>query len=238
LFCEVVMTYFLVNENFPAELCALLSKRGTVLRVPPFSALDFPVNRHPDMLAVNVCGVLFVYAEHTELTALLEKHGIPFRTVAAKAGKLYPNDVALNLFAHGSLLFACEKYAAREVLDYAAEQGLEPVNVRQGYVKCSVMLVGDAIVTADAGIYKAALTHGVDALLIRPGSIGIEKYDTGFIGGASAALGAGESCVFGNLELHPDGKKIRDFAGAHGVEIQSLGAGALFDYGGFVRVDT
>ena len=232
------MTYFLVNEKFPAELCGPLAKRGTVLRVPPFPALDFPVNRHPDMLAVNVCGALFVYAEHTELTALLEKHGIPFRTVAAKAGKFYPKDVALNLFVHGSLLFACEKYAAREVLDYAAEQGLTPVNVRQGYVKCSVMPVGDAIVTADAGICKAALEHGVDALLIRPGGIEIEKYDTGFIGGASAALGAGEVCLFGSLERHPDCEKIRAFASAHGVKLHSLGAGALFDYGGIVRVDT
>ena len=232
------MTYFLVNTNFPAEFCAWLESYGTVLRVPPFSALDFPVCSHPDMLAVNVCGTLFVYAEHTALISTLEKYGLPFRTVAAKAGKLYPADVALNLFAHGNLLFACEKHASREVLDYAKEQCLTLVNVRQGYAKCSVMPVGNALVTADTGIYKAARTHGADALLISPGHIGIEKYGTGFIGGASATFGAKKVCLFGNILSHPDGKKIRDFAGAHGVEIQSLGAGALFDYGGFVRVDT
>lgn len=232
------MTYFLVNENFPAEFCARLALYGTCLPVPPFAALDFPVCAHPDMLAVNVGGTLFVYAEHTELRELLEKHGIPFRTVSHKAGKLYPADVGLNLFTVGKLLFANEKYAAREVLDFAKKQGFTLVNVRQGYAKCSVMPVGGAIVTADAGICKAARAQGIETLLITPRYVDIEKYDTGFIGGASGTLCEGKVGVFGDLYSHPDGEKIFAFARAHGTTVESLGSGALFDYGGIVRVNT
>ncbi len=237
-FSESFMTYFLVNEHFPAEFCGELSRFGAVLPVPCFPALDFPVSAHPDMLAARVGGTLFVHAENMALCALLSEHGIHFRTVSAKAGKAYPADVALNLFTVGKLLFACEKHASAEVLAFARENGYEVVNVRQGYAKCSTMILDNAIVTADAGIYKAAKAHGVAALLISPAHVGIEKYDTGFIGGASGTLCAGKVCVFGSLNSHPDGEKIRAFALAHGVEVADLGAGSLFDYGGLVRVES
>ncbi len=232
------MTYFLINERFPAEYRACLSKYGEVLPVPPFAALDFPVSAHPDMLAVNVSGTLFVHAENAALCALLREHNIPFCEVSAKAGKAYPADVALNLFTVGKLLFACEKYASAEVLAFARENGYKVVNVRQGYAKCSTMVLGDAVVTADTGIYKAAVAHGVDTLLISHGHVGIEKYDTGFIGGASGTLCAGKVCVFGALGAHPDGEKIRAFALSHGVEVADLGVGPLFDYGGIVRLES
>ena len=122
--------------------------------------------------------------------------------------------------------------------EYAAENGISPLHIKQGYAKCSSMLLGDAVVTADTGIYRTAAAHGIDALLISQGGVEIEKYDTGFIGGASGALGKGKTAVFGDIRSHPDGKKILAFARAHGEEIISLGKGALFDYGGIVRIDT
>jgi len=100
------------------------------------------------------------------------------------------------------------------------------------------MLLRNAVVTADASIYRSAKKYGIDALLISPGGIGIEKYDTGFIGGASGMLEIGKTAVFGNILSHPDGEKILAFAHAHGEEIISLGEGKLFDYGGIVRIDT
>ena len=100
------------------------------------------------------------------------------------------------------------------------------------------MLVGDAVVTADSGIYLAAKSHSIDSLLISQGGVGIEKYGYGFIGGASGKLCKGKTAVFGNILSHPDGKKILAFANAHGEEIISLGEAPLFDYGGIVRIDT
>ncbi|MBQ9745550.1 MAG: hypothetical protein IJW21_01860, partial [Clostridia bacterium] len=193
---------------------------------------------HPDMLAANVGGRLFIHAENTALAALLESRGVPFSLSSAPAGKKYPKDVALNLFTAGSFLFANTKHASREVLGFAAERGFAPAHVPQGYAKCSAMLLGDAIVTADTSIYSAARARGLYALLICPGSVGIEKYDTGFIGGASGALAAGKTAVFGNILSHPEGEKILAFARERGEEIISLGEGPLFDYGGIVRLNT
>lgn len=232
------MTFFLANKNFPAEFDEKIAPYGEVLRVPEFTALDFPVSCHPDMLAVNVCGELFIHAENTALAALLESRGVPFSLSSSPAGKKYPADVALNLFTAGGFLFANTKHASREVMGFACKQGLTLAHIPQGYAKCSAMLLGGAIVTADKAIYKSALERGIDALLISPGHIGIEKYDTGFIGGASCTLAHGKTAVFGDILAHPDGKKMLAFAHVHGVELISLGEGALFDYGGIVRIDT
>jgi len=232
------MTYFLVNTHFPEEFARRLAPYGEVLRVPEFSALDFPVSTHPDMQAVSVCGKLFIHGENEALAALLESRNIPFLRISARAGKLYPADVALNLFTVKSRLFANTKHAGAEVLAFAEANGISEVYVKQGYAKCSAMLVGNAVVTADKGIFLTATLCGIDALLISPGGIGIEKYDTGFIGGASGTVCRGKTAVFGNILSHPDGEKIIAFARTHGEEIISLGEGALFDYGGIVRIDT
>lgn len=232
------MPLFLVNKSFPEEFARKIADHGEVLRVPEFTALDFPVSTHPDMLAANVAGRLFIHAQNEELAKLLESRKLPFSRVHAPAGKKYPADVALNLFTAGGFLFANTAHAAHEVAEFACERGFLPAHVPQGYAKCSAMLLGDAVVTADVSICKAAEARGLDALLISPGHIGIEKYNTGFIGGASAALGNGKTAVFGNILSHPDGEKMLAFARAHGEEILSLGEGALFDYGGIVRIDT
>lgn len=232
------MTYLLVNRNFPEEFAKKISPYGEVLRVPEFSLLDFPVSAHPDMLAVNVAGRLFIHKENASLAAMLEERGVPFSLSSAPAGKKYPADIALNLFVLQNFLFANLKHASQEVLEHARTQGIEYAHIPQGYAKCSAMLLGNAIVTADKSIHAAALERGIDALLISPGSIGIEKYDTGFIGGASATLEKGKTAVFGNILSHPDGEKILDFAAKHGEQIVSLGEGKPFDYGGIVRIDT
>ena len=231
------MTFFLVNKNFPKEFEEKISPYGEVLRLPEFGALDFPVSTHPDMQAVNVCGRLFIHSENKALASLLESAGIPFLCTSAHAGKLYPDDVALNLFTVKNFLFANTKHSGREVLAFAEEHGISPTYVKQGYSKCSAMLLGDAVVTADKGIYLTAVLRGLDALLVSPGGVGIEKYGTGFIGGASGALCPGKTAVFGSILSHPDGEKMLAFAEAHGEKIVSLGEGALFDYGGIVKID-
>lgn len=228
------MKYFIVNPSFPDSFIKSLLPYGKPISLPPFEKLPFPVSAHPDMRAVNINGRLFIHAEDTLLAEALAKHDIPFSLSYAPVGAKYPCDIALNLFTVKNLLFANSAHASADVLDYAQNCGYEIVHVPQGYAKCSTLLLGEAIVTADKGIYKAAAERGTDALLISPGSIGIEKYDTGFIGGASANIANGKVAVFGNIHLHPDREKIVDFSKKQGTEIISLGESPLFDYGGIV----
>ncbi len=231
------MNFFLVNPSLPDNLVNLLSSYGTTLTVPPFEKLEFPVNAHPDMRAVNINGRLFIHSEDILLAESLAKQNIPFSLSRAPVGAKYPRDIALNLFTVKNFLFANLAHASADVLDYAKFCGYELINVAQGYSKCSTLLLDDAIVTADKGIYRAATEREIDTLLISPGNIGIERYDTGFIGGASAKIAESKIAVFGNIELHHDGEKIVDFAKKHGTQIISLDNSPLFDYGGIVCVN-
>ena len=228
------MRYFIINPTLPEPLVKLLLPYGEPIVVPPFEKLDFPVSAHPDMRAVSIGGKLFIHENDTMLACALAKRDIPHTLCKTNVAAKYPHDIGLNLFTIKNLLFANTAHASTEVLEYAKLCGYETVNVSQGYAKCSTLLFDDALVTADTGIYRAAQERGIDALLIRPGYIGIEKYDTGFIGGASAKISDGKIAVFGDIKRHPDGEKIIDFAKNHSSEILCLTDSQLFDYGGIV----
>ncbi len=229
------MNYFLINKNMPESFVKTLSLHGTPIKVPENALLDFPVSTHPDMLAANIKNKLFIHSSDIRLGELLKESGASFTFSENKISSVYPMDIPLNLFTVGNLLFANERYMSRAVLSFARLLKLKIINVPQGYTKCSTMVVGNGIITADTSIYNAACAENIDALLIEAGHIGIEKYGTGFIGGASGEIAEDKVAVFGNLDYHPDSKKIRDFAYLHGTEIVQLGNGPLFDYGGIVR---
>ena len=90
--------------------------------------------------------------------------------------------------------------------------------------------------TADRGIEKILRADGADVLLLQPYTIGIEVYDTGFIGGASVLLDENTLGFFGNVELFEQYEMLRDFFARRGVSLISLGNEPLFDYGGAIDV--
>ena len=80
------MTFFLVNNKLPSEYAKKISEYGKTIRLPEFELMDFPVNSHPDMLAVNIGGKLFIHSENTLLANTLRSENIHFFSSSAKAG--------------------------------------------------------------------------------------------------------------------------------------------------------
>ena len=185
----------------------------------------------------EVGGKIFVHREYEAGQEVLDMLGVPYVRSEKAVGNAYPADVSLNCFAAGGVFFGNLSAVSDEVKTYVAQQGFFLQNVKQGYTKCSTLVLERAIITADRGIYTAAKQHGFDALLIQSGGIGIASYDTGFIGGASAVLDEKTVGFFGNLDGHPSGKEIRAFLKQRGVHTLSLSDEALFDYGGAVRIE-
>ena len=111
------------------------------------------------------------------------------------------------------------------------------VHVRQGYAKCACACVGNAIATMDRGIAGAALRAGLDTLLLESFPIGIEVYDTGFIGGASVLLDERTLGFFGQLEDWDGSAALTEFFESRGVRLVSLAQTPLFDYGGAVDIE-
>ncbi|MCD8315704.1 MAG: hypothetical protein LUD44_08770 [Firmicutes bacterium] len=146
----------------------------------------------------------------------------------------YPDDVKFNCFTLCGCLFGKLSAVSPHILAAAAAYGVSPVNVAQGYAKCSSCVFGDsAVITSDTSIYRAVKAHGGDAYLIGGGNITLPGYgggNDGFIGGASFFAG-GTLYFLGDVDFHPDCGIIKEAAARHGAAVVSLSDEKLFDSG-------
>lgn len=231
-----MMRYIFMSCDMPRETEAVLSAYGECVRIPPLSSLPAPVCTHPDMQMALLGGKMIIHSENTALAEILRKRHIPYIAEPRAAGAAYPHDVLLNCFALGSLFF-CSKYTSEAALATALSAGLIPVVTKQGYAKCSCLCLHESIITADGAITCACAKHGAQYLHIGAGSIGINGYDYGFIGGASGVIGD-TVIFFGDINTHPDGEKIKEYIYSKNMNIICAGDGKLFDYGGLVIFET
>jgi len=211
-----------VSERADERLLEYLRTLGREVRKVPASALVYDaVSAHPD---------IYMCALKTENSNVLIK---------AQPGELgyeYPACAAFNAVCLDKYFVHCLKYTNTRLLKAAENAGKIPVNVRQGYTKCSCTVVdGHSVITADPGI-AACLERlgGVDVLRIRPGYVSLPGFDYGFLGGASGRVG--DELIFsGDLSAHPDFGVISDFIKAHGVQLRYFPEYPLEDIGSIIE---
>lgn len=153
----------------------------------------------------------------------------------------YPGDVLYNAARVGKY-FLCSKYTdekliekAKNIPDGSGKNGLEIIMVRQGYVKCSLVVIDDDhVITEDEGIAKTLKERtDIECLLVAPKQVSLPGYEYGFIGGASGRVG--DEIIFnGNLCVHPDFSKIEDFIKKCGLKIKYFEAYPLTDIGSII----
>lgn len=198
--------------------------------------LPRPVAYHPDMqMCLLDTSRTIVLKGETVLQNQLLSLGYQVTETTKEPQASYPKDILCNaLILHG-VLFGRLNALDKAILNYATQQNLTQVNVKQGYTACSVCVVNEsAAITADAGIAKALKKHDIEVLLIRNGFISLHGYDTGFIGGCCGLIAENELVCSGSLEKHPDGNMIRKFLQAKGVQAIELLDEPLLDIGGII----
>ena len=125
--------------------------------------------------------------------------------------------------------------------ELAEQNGMDIVNVKQGYPACTVLALGSRLaITADKGMAHALSKNGIRTLIIEESEkIALPPYKNGFIGGAAGILG-NTVYFIGNLFSHPSGEKIRDTLKNAGYEAVSLDSSedSLFDLGGMILINT
>ena len=228
------MKYFFIHKDLPKTMRGRLSLFGECVPLPSFEKLPFPVCSHPDMLIAEIGGRLLIHEEYREGQTLLSSLGVPFLLSHTPVAEKYPEDIRLNCFCVGDSFVSNEKYVSSEALQLAKKLGFRPVSVAQGYAKCSCAIAGNAVATADRGMAKALRKSGADVLLLEPYSIGIDVYDTGFIGGASVLTDEKTLGFFGKIEAFAQYEALKDFFERRGISLISLDDSPLFDYGGAV----
>lgn len=213
-----------------------------VLKLPPFSRLSEAVASHPDMLLFRIGNEYISYADYCEeasyvfsdLSLLSVGTGARFTFTADEVSPEYPCDVGLNALVIGNKLFCRKESASHTLIEAAVREGIEIVNVKQGYPACTVLKLSDeAAITADLGMAKILEKHGIRVTLIAEGGIFLPPHKYGFIGGAAEAY-CGKLFFFGDVTTHPDGKKIIDAAESEGLAVVSLSDGVLRDLGGII----
>lgn len=186
-----------------------------------------PVSCHPDMflckMGISDDAPLMI----SPLLSLAE---------TARPGTVlsYPEDIAYNAACTGKYFIHNLKSTAPEILAEAGRLGMHMIYVRQGYAKCSIVVVDeDSVITYDRGIEKACLAAGMHVLAVEPGNILLPGYDTGFIGGASGRIG--DTVYFnGDLTEHPDFDRIVYFIEERGVKAAWFEEWPLTDIGSLI----
>ena len=205
------------------------------LTIEPNADIDSAVKYHADMAAIylGTGQILLDDRQHLLGEKLLTKgFGVHYTEKCIKGE--YPDDIALNFTIIGNIIIGRLDCADKRLIELVTS--FDKINVRQGYCKCSCLVVSDnAVITDDESIYKALCLNGVDALLISKGDIVLNGHNYGFIGGASCKISESEVLFFGDITKHRDYKKIADFIEKHGCEIIFLDF-PLTDFGGIIPI--
>ena len=204
------------------------------IEINPDLRLPEPVNSHVDLQLVHLKNDnLFTQNEHL-CTGELKQNFDVFK-ISSVPGKKYPEDVRLNCAFIGNNLICNTKTVAREILDYAYVNEFTVINVNQGYSRCSICVVDEnAIITDDESIFTAAGNFFNDVLFISKGSIRLDGYNYGFIGGCCGKIDKNKIAFNGAIESHIDYKIIVDFLSRHCIECVELHKERLEDIGGIL----
>ena len=207
------------------DLRTYLANSGYVIHTfPELCTVSSLVDNHPDVL----------------LCKLGAKPESPiYEGVSDKLSPAYPNDCRYNATCTGKFFIHKLDITDSELLSAAKTNcgdELQLINVRQGYTKCSTVIVDeDSIITYDKGIAKPCETVGMSVLLVEPGFVKLQGADTGFIGGASGRVD--DEIVFnGNLSAHPNFREITTFIEDRGLDCKWFDSYELEDIGSIITI--
>ena len=238
---QTIKPLALIGENSKHFIAQGLKDNGfEVITLPADNRLAPPVSSHADMLLLALDDTIFsnsVYVEKNKAVFnIITEYGYKIVCSDFDVSNEYPNDVALNQAVIGKNILGRKKSCATDILDYTALHGYSYKSIKQGYAKCSTLILNEkAIISADTSIIDVANSIGIKTLKINNGinEITLDGYDYGFIGGASTVYDS-KVFFFGNLNLHSQATQIIDFCKSNNSLPISLGAERLCDIGGAI----
>lgn len=221
------------GERYRPLLARGLERCGLeALWMPDNPLIDPRLSGHAD-LSMARCGKNIVVSKGQDgsFVNLLTNRGYSVVRAEGCEGSRYPQDAGLCVLDTGAFLICNPVTADPAALRLLSARPL--VAVAQGYTRCAAVPVNDdSIITADAGVSRAAKRAGLTVLDITPGAVRLEGFNEGFIGGASFRIGADTLAFTGSLDGHPDRARILDFLRSRQVRPLFLTDGPLIDIGG------
>ncbi|MFZ7132984.1 MAG: DUF6873 family GME fold protein [Eubacteriales bacterium] len=226
----------IVSEDLGKESCEnLLKITDKIVFIRRYTRLYPAIMSHADIQCFPIDGQCLVVHPSLDKATLeeLDYYKVKIQFGQKSLSLSYPNNIHYNCAKVGNKFIHHREYTDDIVIKEGLKRGIEFIHTKQGYSKCSTLIVDDnSIITADRGIAKAAKSHGIDALFITPGHIILPGFKEGFIGGAGGVLLQQNEVIFnGNIRLHPDFQRIHNFIMEKGMKYQCLSSGPLIDIG-------
>lgn len=235
------VTAAVVDGRINREIEAALARAGIeAVKTEPYPGIYPAISYHPDIMLHPLGEEYMVYAPGTAEGLLEKLRQKGFRLIKGQSELAfsYPENIAYNVCRIGRYAFHNMKYTDPVLQNELERRGVQLVHVKQGYAKCSISVIDESsLITSDAGIAKAAVSRGLEVLLIPPEE-GILLYglDYGFIGGSTGLIGRNRWAVTGNMDSLKSAEKICCFLTARGIEIQSLYDGPVLDIGTLIPI--
>lgn len=200
--------------------------------MPDNSHFDPRLAGHTDLSFIRRDGhIISSKGQKDTFVKILANRGYAISFTEKSVGVTYPMDAGLCALDTGIYLICNPKTADPAVLRLFSDRVLVPVS--QGYTRCAAAVVDEhSIITADAGVSRAAKRAGMDVLDITAGAVKLDGFPEGFIGGASFLLNKNTLAFVGSLDEHPDKARILAFLKQKYVQPLFLAKGSLIDIGG------
>ena len=133
-----------------------------------------------------------------------------------RVSKKYPLDSIYNIIKFHDF-YIHNAHTEKTIKKYFTDNKISHLMVKQGYTKCSTIVLKESLLTADYGIYKA-LKDRLRVILLEDDYIRLDGFDKGFIGGCCGLVG--NKLIFtGDISYHKSYDLIKKECDREKIEI-------------------
>ena len=224
----------IIDSRMRNEEKEYLKKYGELIEIECQDCVYDEISAHPDIFFCKINDQIF-QAPNLKLEKQLKT-----QKGSSSVGKQYPDDVKYNICQIGKKIIHNFKYTDSLVNDYINSIGLEKINIKQGYTKCSIAVTSEnSCITSDEGIYKTLQKESIDVLLLRDEIIHLQDKNknitnmSGFIGGSSCIID-NKFILFGDSNKLKSKEQLVDFLNKQKLELIDFKNLEIIDYGGVI----
>jgi len=193
------------------------------------------ISGHPDIAACNLGDVTVI---EPDTYNLLYEQIKDFNIIKGETilRSKYPYDIAYNFIVTEKYIIGKLNYMDKVVRKLAEKKGLEFINVKQGYARCStISLPEDRFITSDSNIYETLISKNLKCYLIECQDIYLSERYNGFLGG-SCLIYDDEIMFFGNIDSIGNGDILKKILKENHIKYYDINNLKLKDYGSMIKL--
>lgn len=227
---------FLVDFRIDEEIENELKKNDIeYIKTLKNENLYYEICGHPDIAACNLGDVTVIEPDTYNLMYEKIKDFKIIKGETILRGK-YPYDIAYNFVVTGKYIIGKLNYMDNVVRKLAEEKGLEFINVKQGYARCStISLPKDRFITSDSNIYETLISKNLKCYLIECQDIYLSERYNGFLGG-SCLIYDNEIMFFGDINSISTGDILKKILKENHIKYYDINNLKLKDYGSMIKL--